>query len=176
MVRQHQARGFNAGRWASRQGLFSMKEFEKIAEDALEVRNQLHHRNTDQAFFNYCCDTQPVNYGHFAEVLGDICQQGWANQPGHVYEEDNTYRLWNCGGLDHTEQVILIHWAGISNRRIIPERRWYLKYRYLRSSQITYLLASIIMFVVSLPDVLLRKIRQQRHINQLYHHFFRRDS
>ena len=41
-------------------GLFTLEEFERLAADALQVREQLNPRNTDQAFFNYCCDMKPV--------------------------------------------------------------------------------------------------------------------
>jgi len=82
LLRQGKGRGFNSGRWISRKGLFSIEEFEQFATDALQIRDQLNPRNTDQAFINYCCDMKPIRYGHLAEVVGGVCQQGWARQRG----------------------------------------------------------------------------------------------
>ncbi|WP_233993787.1 hypothetical protein, partial [Salinibacter altiplanensis] len=128
MLRQNRGRGFNSGRWASRKGLFSIDEFEDLAEEALEIRDQLNPRNTDQSFINYCCDVKPVQYGHFAEVMGNICQQGWANQPGSVYERDGGYYLWNYGGLDHKKCLVLLHWAGISEGPTMPEGSYFYEF------------------------------------------------
>jgi hypothetical protein len=128
LLRQGKARGFNSGRWSSRRGLFSIDEFERLAADALKIRSQLNPRNTDQAFINYCCDLKPVCYGHFAEVIGNLCQNAWARQPGTIYPVDNEYRRWDHGGLDHQKQVILLHWAGYQLSSIIPHRDLFDRY------------------------------------------------
>ena len=176
MLREHQARGFNSGRWASRKGLFTIKEFETLAAEALKVRDQLHPRNTDQSFINYCCDVKPIQYGHFAEVMGRTCQQGWANQPGSVYEDGGDYRLWNCGGLNHTYKVALLHWAGISKSSVMPERQWFTKYRHLRSSSLFYAFAVVLNYLLYPPFLLFQKIKWQRHINMAYHYLVADDS
>jgi hypothetical protein len=169
MLRQNRARGFNSGRWASRKGLFTIYEFEKLAEGALQIRDQLNPRNTDQALINYCCDVKPVQYGHFAEVIGGICQQGWANQPGYVYEQNDDYYLWNHGGLNHRKRLLLLHWAGISSGATMPERQWFLWSRYRRSAKLSRLWARV-KDVASYPFLkAYNAIRSQRQINQLYH-------
>lgn len=173
MLRQNRARGFNSGRWASRKGLFSMGEFEKLAEEALRIRDQLNPRNTDQAFINYCCDMKPVEYGHFAEVMGGICQQGWANQPGSVYKQDGAYYLWNYGGLDHKKQVVLLHWAGISESPGMPKRKLFARYRYSRSELSCYLRSKLYDCLAYPAWSLIRKIKGQRHMNEGYHSFLR---
>ena len=172
MLRQNRARGFNSGRWASRKGLFSMGEFEKLAEEALKIRDQLNPRNTDQAFINYCCDMKPVEYGHFAEVMGGICQQGWANQPGSVYKQDGAYYLWSYGGLDHKKRLVLLHWAGISERPTMPGRKWFMRFRYDRASIFRRARAKASTFI-QYPFLKVREsLRAQRHLNQLYHSRF----
>lgn len=169
MLRQNRARGFNSGRWASRKGLFSMDEFETLAEEALQIRDQLNPRNTDQAFINYCCDAKPVQYGHFAEVIGGICQQGWANQPGYVYEQDEKYFLWNHGGLEHKKRLVLLHWAGLSEGPTMPERSWFLRYRYEQEGMIPRATAQLNDFVAYPWRKGWERLRSQRHVNQLYH-------
>ena len=172
MLRQNRARGFNSGRWASRKGLFSMSEFEALAEEALEIRDQLNPRNTDQAFINYCCDTKPVNYGHFAEVMGSISQQGWANQPGSVYKQDGSYYLWNYGGLNHSERIVLLHWAGIPKASTMPERSLFVRFRYSRSSFLHYLRVRTQDFSGYPFRRGWEVLKSQRHVNQLYHSVF----
>jgi hypothetical protein len=122
LLRQGKGRGFNSGRWASCRGLFSIEEFEELASAALKIRDRLNPRNTDQAFINYCCDIKPVCCGHFAEVLGDLCQNAWARQPGKIYCAEDGYRLWDHGGIEHKKRVILLHWAGYKLSTIMPHR------------------------------------------------------
>jgi len=172
MLRQNRARGFNSGRWASRKGLFTIGELENLADEGLEIRDQLNPRNTDQAFINYCCDVQPVQYGHFAEVMGGICQQGWANQPGSVYEQDGSYYLWNYGGLNHKKRLFLLHWAGISENSSMPERSWFVRFRYNRSSSWRYMQARTRDFSVYPFQRGGEILKSQRHANQLYHLVF----
>ncbi|PNW62803.1 UNVERIFIED_CONTAM: hypothetical protein BEN50_04250 [Euhalothece sp. KZN 001] len=120
MLRKGKGRGFLSGLWASCRGLFSLEEFEKLGEDALKIREQLNPRNTDQAFINYCCDMKPLRYGHFAEVIGGICQDGWARKQGEIYQQEGKYFLWDYGGIDHKKQIILLHWAGYRLEISIP--------------------------------------------------------
>jgi hypothetical protein len=128
LLRQGRGRGFNSGRWASCRGLFSIEELEEFTIAALKIRALLNPRNTDQAFINYCCDLKPVCYGHFAEVLGDICQNSWARQPGKIYRSEGDYRLWDHGGLEHKKQVILLHWAGYKLTTTMPHRQLFDRY------------------------------------------------
>ncbi|MCB9103911.1 MAG: hypothetical protein H6633_06655 [Anaerolineales bacterium] len=169
LLRQGLGRGFNSGRWISRRDLFSMDEFEQLATDALKIRNQLNPRNTDQAFINYCCDMKPVRYSHFAELLGGICQNGWAHQPGTIYKVNNGYYIWDYGGLDHKKQLPLLHWAGYQRKPNMPHSKLFYYFLLkgqplLRSAtaQFTYRLSSL----TSMPFI---SIRQNRIINSIYH-------
>ncbi|MFN6519074.1 MAG: hypothetical protein RMY29_031915 [Nostoc sp. CreGUA01] len=169
LLKERRGRGFNSGRWASQKGLFSIEEFEQLTESALKIRNQLNPRNTDQAFINYCCDMKPVRYGHFAEVIGGICQNGWARQSGNIFEDSGKYFLWNYGSLDHKKQVILLHWAGYKLNSLMPYRnffdKFYLKKQPIFQSWTSYLYTSL--------DYLWRNpvemLRQNRLINNTYH-------
>ncbi|MDZ8236399.1 MAG: hypothetical protein RMZ69_04335 [Nostoc sp. ChiQUE01a] len=169
LLKQRRGRGFNSGRWASRKELFSIEEFEQLAESALKIRNQLNPRNTDQAFINYCCDIKPVRYGHFAEVIGDICQNGWARQSGSIFQDNGKYFLWNYGSLDHKKQVILLHWAGYKLNSLMPNRnlfdKFYLKKQSFLKSCISYLYTTL-GYLWRNP---LESLRQNRFINTTYH-------
>lgn len=169
LLRQGRARGFNSGRWATRKGLFTLEEFEQLATNALEVRDQLNPRNTDQAFINYCCDMKPIVYGHVAEVLGGMCQSAWARQSGKIYWQDGKYHLWDFGGLDHKKQVLLLHWAGYQLNSVLPHRkllnRFVFKDEFFLKSvvnQLRFLLTSCFEFPINL-------LRRNKTFNTLYH-------
>ncbi|MFM5900187.1 MAG: hypothetical protein ACKO9R_02805 [Dolichospermum sp.] len=168
ILRQGKGRGFNSGRWAAKKGLFSIEEFEQLAAAALKIRDQLNPRNTDQAFINYCCDMKPVVYGNIAEVLGGICQNGWARKTGQIYQKNGKYYLWDYGGLDHKKQIILLHWAGYSLNKPIPNKL--LLYRYLFMKTEINLVFSFIKTLwnhtIKIPLVILIS---NRVINTLYH-------
>ncbi|TYQ30262.1 hypothetical protein [Pseudanabaena sp. UWO310] len=167
LLLKSKARGFLSGLWASKKGLFSLKEFEELAAQALEIRDRLNPRNTDQAFINYCCDMKPVIYGHFAEVLGGICQNAWARQSGHIYRENNKYYRWDYGGLDHKKQVVLVHWAGYKWDDFLPHN-WIL-ISFMGNSKMLYWLEYIGRLIVKTPHLLLKKLISQQHINFAYH-------
>jgi hypothetical protein len=172
LLRQGRGRGFLSGLWAAKKGLFSIEEFEHLAAEALKIRDQLNPRNTDQAFINYCCDIKPVVYGHFAEVLGGICQNGWARHSGHIYQENGKYYLWDYGGLDHKKQVILVHWAGYKWQDLLPHRL--LLFLFTTQPNTTYSMAGFINYIFYLilfiPKFIAKGIITQRNINLNYHY------
>ena len=42
-LQQARGRGFNSGRWASRKGIFTLEDFEKLGAEAVAKRDQLNH-------------------------------------------------------------------------------------------------------------------------------------
>lgn len=173
LLRQGKARGFNSGRWAARKELFSMEELEQFATTALQIRNQLNPRNTDQAFINYCCDMKPVRYGHVAEVLGGVCQSAWARQSGSIYQENGKYYLWDYGGNDHKKQFLILHWAGnkLSDCALLPNRKilnYFLRSKVtLKSIIFLFPLKTIVFMLIFFLEVL----KKNRIINQMWHFF-----
>jgi len=170
MLRQGRGRGFNSGRWASYRGLFSLEDFEQLGEEALQIREQLNPRNTDQAFINYCCDMKPVRYGHFAEVLGGICQDGWARHIKTLYKHKNSYFVWDYGGLNHKKQVILLHWAGYKLSASIPHIHTFYRYRLQKSSLIQFIIQYLNWFPKYILEYIWTLIRRNRYINNYYHY------
>lgn len=171
LLRQGGARGFNSGRWASRRGVFTLEELRKLADQSLRIRDQLNPRNTDQAFLNYCCDTKPIRYGRFSDVMGDICPDGWARQPGQIYRQNGRHYLWDHGGLSHRRRVVLIHWAGIGNQPTMPRRRLFLKYRDRRAPWLQKAKAKLIDSVRWPFYWCADHLRDNRWINQTYHRY-----
>lgn len=169
LLRKGRGRGFNSGRWASRKGLFSIEEFQQLAQGALKIREQLNPRNTDQAFINYCCDLKAVRYGHFAEVIGGICHNGWAKLAVKIYQKDHKYFLWDYGGLDHKKQVILLHWAGYKLNALMPNKYLFYKYLLINKSIINFSLVYAVIVLKYLLILPSEKLRRQRFINGTYH-------
>lgn len=169
LLQQNRARGFLSGLWAAKKGLFSIDEFEQLCTDALAIREQLNPRNTDQAFINYCCDTQPIRSGHLAEVIGNICQNAWVRQPGSVYYEKGKYYLWDYGGQDHKKQVVLLHWAGFRLNALMPHKWLFNHYRFQDCSQWQWTQVICLDWVQRTTLGGLTPLRQNRFINTYYH-------
>jgi hypothetical protein len=169
LLRQGRGRGFNSGRWAARKGLFSIEEFEALAVEALKIREQLNPRNTDQAFINYCCDLKPLVYGHFAEVIGGICENAWAHQPGTIYQSDGIYRLWDYGGQDHKKQVVLMHWAGNKLRSTMPNHHLFERYFSQEMSLLDKLISRTKNNCSYLFLSIVSGVRENQSINNFYH-------
>lgn len=170
MLRQGKGRGFNSGRWASYRGLFSLEEFEKLGEQALQIREQLNPRNTDQAFINYCCDIKPVRYGHFAEVMGGICQDGWARKQGTIYKQNGKYFLWDYGGIDHKKQLFLLHWAGYKLSASMAHFHTFYGYRLQKESLTQFIIKYFTWFPKYILENIWKSLRQNRYINNYYHY------
>jgi len=177
LLKNGRARGFNSGRWAARKGLFTLEELESFGRSALDVRESLNSRNTDQAFINYCCDLKPVRYGHVGEVLGGICHTSWARTTGKIYKEDGKYYLWDYGGLHHKNQFLLLHWAGYSLNSLMPN--YFLFLRFLLRDR-SFLFQVYVYCVSNLRDFLNIRLflvlRKNRRISKIYHKYYRRDQ
>ncbi|NEO93666.1 MAG: class I SAM-dependent methyltransferase [Moorea sp. SIO3G5] len=169
LLKKGKARGFLSGLWISKKGLFTIEEFDSLSTKALKVRYQLNPRNTDQAFINYCCDMKPVKYGHVSEVLGGICQNAWARQPGSIYQQDGKYYLWDYGGLDHKKQVILIHWAGYKLTDFVPYKLLLLSFRFKSNIFLDKLYIYVISFLLDIPKIVIKFLIAQKDINLFYH-------
>jgi hypothetical protein len=170
LLKQGRANGFNSGRWVSRRGLFTLNDFKHFAQSALEVRDQLNPRNTDQAFINYCCDIKPLRYGHIADVLGGICRTSWARQSGTIYKDNGRYYLWDYGGLDHKKQLLIIHWAGCRLSARMPQKSLFNTF-FAQSkaypSKFTLQCKDWLEFLYKTP---IESLVQNRHLNIFYHH------
>lgn len=169
LLRQGRGRGFNSGRWAAREEIFTIEEFEQLASDALKIRNHLNSRNTDQAFINYCCDMKPVCYGHFAEVIGGICHNGWARQSGKIYQNIDKYFLWDYGGLDHKKQVILVHWAGYKLYSSFPHRSLFNQFFFKGQSFSKYVATQMRLLLSYIFEYPLKILRRNQTFNTFYH-------
>lgn len=180
LLRKGKAKGFNSGRWASLRGLFSLEEFERLASNALQVRTQLNPRNTDQAFFNYCCDINNIIYGHVGEVFDEYCKTVWARQPGHIYCLNDKYFLWDYGSNEHKKQIPLLHWAGYSWRSYMPNRRLLFSFLSQRNNALSSYIIACKFWIEMIPDAIKKTLAAHRRFSTLYrflkHHFLKHYS
>ena len=107
--------------------------------------------------------------------MGGICQHGWANQPGYVYQEKDEFYRWDYGGLDHKKRVVLLHWAGIELGSAMPERTWYIKFRDGASSTLSYVGARMGDYIAAPFIKMLNAARSQQQLNKFYHYIFNRN-
>lgn len=168
-LRRGKARGFNSGRWVARKNLFTLKKLEQLAETALKVREQLNPRNTDQAFINFCCDTESVCYGHVSEVLGGISQTTWARQSGQLYQHKTKYYLWDYGGIDHKKQVVLIHWAGYQWQSYMPRQAVLFLFFSKHTNGFSFYAVAFLFWSKAILGFVRKMIVSQRQINLSYH-------
>jgi hypothetical protein len=168
-LRDRRARGFNSGRWASRRGLFAIEELLMYGDECRLVREQLNPRNTDQCFLNYCCDRKGVRVGHFAEVLGDMCQDAWARQSGYVYRDVDGYRRWDHGGLQHRKRVPILHWAGIRLSDQMDEAELFYRFRDAELSSQRRVLRLVKRSLLRPILAFFQAVRRQRRVNMTYH-------
>jgi hypothetical protein len=168
LVRERRVRGFLSGMFASRRGLFTLDELNAFADAAETVREHLNTRNADQCFLNFICDTKPVTYGSFPEVMVDVSANAWAQYRG-VYRASDGFRHWEHGGVDHNRRVLLMHFAGKRIGPIMPYAWLFLQFR-LRSEPWATRVGTRISWLVRYPWLKLADwVRRARSINLIYH-------
>ncbi len=168
LVRERRVHGFLSGMFASRRGLFDLPELQAMAERADAVREALNTRNADQCYLNFICDTKPVTYASFAEVMPDTSSSGWARLPG-VYRSGETYRRWDHGGLEHNRRVLLMNWAGIRLGPPMPYSRLFLRYRLRPENLLKRLQMRLSWALRYVPMKIVERLRSARWFNVSYH-------
>ena len=174
-LRVGRGRGFNSGRWASRRGLFSLDELEEHGRACVAVRDQLNPRNTDQAFFNFCCDAGGERCANVGDLLPDTAAAAWAGSPGRVYRDAaGVYRRWDhrgrCGGgPDHGKRVPVLHWAGLPLSAGTPEAQLLHHFRTLRATPARRAAGRGGLFVRGLAAKITDRTRGARLANAAWH-------
>jgi hypothetical protein len=167
MVRRG-ARGFNAGTWGSRRGLFTFDEFRQYFGQALKVLPSLNSRNGDQPFINYCCDMKPVKYAPFSEFIPNASPQAWA-RIGELYRRGDRYYHWDHGGQDHNKRILLLHWAGFKANPAMPHANIYLRFRLRPLPLLDRALKRLSWWLRGFFYRGKDRLNRNRHVNTLYH-------
>lgn len=168
-VIEGRGRGFNSGRWFSRKGLFSERDFLSAADVCENNRSQMNARNTDQFFLNYLCDSLKVRMAQLPDLDSRYCSVAWARQPGYVYESQGRFCRWDHGGLDHKKLVPFLHWAGIGLSPAMPEANWFYHFRDRPEKSVYRLTEAIRRMPIRISMKFIQSLRTQRQFNQLWH-------
>ncbi len=159
-------RGFNSGMWASRAGLFTAEHMEAAATALVLSREQMNPRNTDQFFLNYLCDEHAVTAVHFADLHEDYTHACWAGDGGSLYlDAEGSWRRWKFGSAEHRKRVPFVHWAGYRLSPSMPHYHVFARFQAPRYGAARRLGD----WIRGLPGRFFGWLRQNRHLNTLYH-------
>jgi hypothetical protein len=158
--------GFLSGMFASRKGLFSFDRMAMAVDELVAVRDQMNLRNTDQFFLNYLCDANSLRTCHMADLDSRLTHSAWANDRGSLYEDDDgVWRKWDFGGLEHRQQMIFLHWAGIRLHPSMPHFSLYRRFRRPRRGPLGLLAETL----TCAGGKIAFRLRSNRAANTLYH-------
>ncbi len=169
LVIDHGARGFISGRWFSRKGLFTTRDFLEAADFCERNRSQMNPRNTDQFFLNYLCDRRHIRMAPLPDIDSRFCGSTWVRQPGYVYCDNGVFYRWDHGGLDHKKVVHSLHWAGIKLSPAMPEAKWFYHFRDHDASFVSKVAKKILRVPTCIGHKLVEAARTQRQLNQIWH-------
>ncbi|HEY5742217.1 MAG TPA: hypothetical protein VIS99_06725 [Terrimicrobiaceae bacterium] len=129
MDRTGRTRGFNAGAFLSKRGLFTRADLLKLLASARQHRENFVFQ-FDQPFFNFAVDTKPLRQVRLPEFDRTVPDKLWGDQVPIGYR-DGAWRLLTPGHADYGKAEPLIHWAGHSGGDPFPNRHIFYHYRLL---------------------------------------------
>lgn len=123
MVHDFAAKGANTGFWAARGGLFTLADFERLADSAEQVKCHFDPRTMEQPFLNYCLDVTQARYDHLSRVIKDFPKCSWAALPARRCGKE-----WFCSEQynDSSVPLHMMHWAGLGMGWEMPNRSIFL--------------------------------------------------
>jgi hypothetical protein len=157
MDRTGRTRGFNAGAFLSKRGLFTRPELLALLADAKRLRDNFVYQY-DQPFFNFAVDMKPLRQVRLPEFDTTVPDKLWGDQVPILYR-NNAWRLMTPGHRDHGKAEPLIHWAGHDGGDPFPNRHIFYHYRLMGESwphRLAYKLADRWRWHVSWPMEKLR--------------------
>ena len=124
MMQDYGAQGINTGFWIARGDLFSLKDFQALADQARTVRQCFDPVTMEQPFLNYCLDLTRTPYGHLSLALEGFPRCSWG-----ALEAQKRDGQWYCSEQYNigSTPLYMLHWAGagyswgMTNRRIFLE-------------------------------------------------------
>ena len=125
--RTGRTRGFNAGAFLSRRGLFSHAELTALLADAKRLRENFVYQY-DQPFFNFVVDMKGLRQVRLPEFNLAVPDKLWGDQVPIAYR-DGAWRLLTPGHRDFGKAEPLIHWAGHHGDDPFPNRHIFYHFR-----------------------------------------------
>lgn len=170
LVLDKKAQGFNSGKWIARKEIFDIEYLEEISFFIQKNRSNFNSRNTDQFFLNYLIHSTNIRYASIHDLMPNLSRLTWPAMPGGIYRENGIYKTWSYNIPDnHKKEMILVHWAGIRESPVMPQRNIYLRYR-LKSEPLITQLKLLLRDLLLKPVLsLYMQIKSNRLINMYYH-------
>lgn len=134
MIEKHAAAGFNSGAFVSSKRIFSMKEIQEFAENATSIRDNFVSRY-EQSFLNYCVDSKGLKKNRYCNLSLSAPCSYWAKL-SPIKHTNGEYRIQSHKNKDFGKILAFLHWAGFENEPMMPNRRIYLKFRYMNKPKI----------------------------------------
>ncbi len=122
-------KGFNAGAFLSRRGLFPRPRLTALLAEARRVRENFVFQY-DQPFFNFAVDTTGLRQVRLAEFDPTCPDKQWGDQVPFI-EHEGAWRLGTPGHRDYGKVQPFIHWAGHDAGERTPNRHVFYHYRLL---------------------------------------------
>ncbi|MDD5200107.1 MAG: hypothetical protein PHC88_09925 [Terrimicrobiaceae bacterium] len=139
MERTGRTKGFNAGAFLSRKGLFTRTELLRFLGEAREMRDKLIFQY-DQPYFNFVVDMKGVRHERIAELNSAYPDKQWGDQVP-IERQNGAWKLLTPNHADYGKAQPFIHWAGHNGGDPFPNRHIFYHYRLLGESalrQIAY--------------------------------------
>ncbi len=126
-IKKYHSKGFNAGAFLSRRGVFSFDDILKFAEEAVPYKSEFSDI-VDQSFFNFCIDRKRVNQVRLPEIRPEYADKAWGDQIP-INLDQGKYKILNKKSPDYGKLLPFIHWAGHKVSIPFPNRHIFYRYR-----------------------------------------------
>lgn len=127
-MRRLGSKGFNAGAFLSRRGLFSIESVRRLAEAARPRKNEFAPFLGDQPFFNYAVDNSGGIHRRLPEVLPGAPEKTWSDRLPIAWKDD-AFRVLDPSSPDCGKALPFIHWAGHAQGDAFPNRDLFYRFR-----------------------------------------------
>lgn len=125
---RHELVGFNAGLFASRQGLLDADRLADCLSDlSSDWSNEL-VPNAEQPFLNLYALRAGWRRARASELVRDTCSTCWA-AAGRLEFDGHAYRLRDSGRWDEGRRMRFAHWAGFRLAPEMPNRPTWSEFR-----------------------------------------------
>ena len=131
-VEKYHSKGFNAGAFLSRKGVFNFNEILNYADEAVKIKSEFADV-VDQSFFNFCIDKKGVSHLRLPEIKPDYAYKTCGDQVPINFERGK-YRILNKASSEFGKNIPFIHWAGRSASGPLPNRDIFYRYRLMNMS------------------------------------------
>jgi hypothetical protein len=127
LERAGRTKGFNAGAFLAKKGLFNRDNLNRLLADAIALKSNFVYQY-DQPFFNFAVDIGGLKQVRLPEFNAAVPDKLWGDQVP-IANRDGAWRLLVPDHPDHGKAEPLIHWAGHHGDDPFPNRHIFYHFR-----------------------------------------------